>query len=148
MGTIYYKSKIDWWFWSLLLIIAFFNCMLGCIIAGSWNPGIIEISLFLFVIILFGYVISTVKYAIRGKELGIRGLTMKWEWLPIDKIESIKPTRSISASSALSFDRIAIKFSDKEVLKSSMPLEISPKEKKEFSIALKSINPKVKILNP
>ena len=95
---------------------------------------------------MLGYLISTTKYAIRGNELGIRSLTFKWEWFPIDKIESIKPTRSILASSSLSFDRIAIKFSDRKVLKSSMPLEISPKERKEFLNMLKSINPQIIII--
>ncbi|MCH5240014.1 MAG: PH domain-containing protein [Muribaculaceae bacterium] len=44
----------------------------------------------------------------------MRGLTYKWEWFPIDKIESIKPIKSILASSALSYDRIAINFSDRK----------------------------------
>lgn len=146
MKTIYYNSKIDWWFQFLLLIVVCLNCFLGCILEGTWIPGPIEICLFIFIVILFGYLISTTKYAIRGNELGIRDLTLKWKWLPIDKIESIKPTRSILASSALSFDRISIKFSDRKILKSSMPLEISPKDKEGFLKALKSINPKIKIL--
>ena len=143
METKYFNSKIDWWFWSLVFIVVCINCFLGCILEGSWIPSPIEICLFLFIVILFGYLISTVKYAIKGNKLGIRGLTYKWQWLPVEKIESIKPTKSILASSALSFNRLAIRFSDRKVLKSSMPLEISPKDKEEFINTLKSINPHI-----
>ena len=145
METKYYRSKIDWWFWILLLIIASLFCLIGSILEGKWIPGTLELCLVLFIVTLLGYLFSTVKYAIRGNEIGIRGLTYKWEWFPIDKIESIKLIKSILASSALSFDRIAINFSDRKVLKSSMPLEISPKDREEFLNTLKSINPSILI---
>lgn len=145
MVTKYYRSKIDWWFWILLLIIASLFCLIGSIFERKWIPDTLELCLVLFIGILLGYLFSTVKYAIRGSEIGIRGLPYKWEWFPIDKIESIKPIKSILASSALSFDRIAINFSDRKVLKSSMPLEISPKDKEEFLNTLKFINPYILI---
>ena len=83
----------------------------------------------------------SVKYAIRGAKLGVRNLVYKWEWLPIEKIESIKPVKSVLAGAALSFNRLSIKFSERKILKSSMPLEIAPKDQNEFIKALKSINP-------
>ena len=88
--------------------------------------------------------ITTVKYAIRGSELGVRNLAYKWEWLPIEKIESVKPVKSVLAGAALSFYRLSIKFSDRNVLKSSMPLEISPKDENEFIENLLFINPRIK----
>lgn len=144
METKYYKSKIDWWFWILLLIVSGLSCMLGYILEGHWIPDITTFILLLIIIMLFFYILSSVKYAIRGKEFGIRGLTFKWEWFPIEKIETIQSTRSILASSALSFQRIAIKFSDKNILKSSMPLEIAPKDSKKFINDLIIVNPGIK----
>ena len=119
--------------------------MAGGITEGSWIPGTIEICLFLFIVVLFGYLISTVKYAIRGNELGIRNLAYKWEWFPIEKIESVKPVKSVLAGAALSFNRLSIKFSDRKVLRSTMPLEIAPKDKEEFINALRNINPQILI---
>ena len=83
------------------------------------------------------------KYAVRDNEFGVKYL-YKWNWFPIDKVESIKLTRGISASAALSTDRIAIKFSDRKILKSAAPLEISPKNRQEFISELLKINPGIK----
>lgn len=146
MLTKYYKSKIDWWFWGLLLIITAFCCFLESILERNLFPEPLEICLFFCIVILFGYLISTVRYAIRGNELGIRGLNFKWEWFPIEKIETIKPIKSFIASSSLSFQRLAIKFSDRKVLKSSMPLEISPKDSEDFINTIRSINPQIIII--
>lgn len=65
---------------------------------------------------------------------------------PIDKIKSIKPTKSILSAPAISLiHRIAITFTDRKVLKSSMPLVISPVRQKEFIDQLLSINPNIEI---
>ncbi|MDE7350069.1 MAG: PH domain-containing protein [Muribaculaceae bacterium] len=70
---------------------------------------------------------------------------MKFEGiLPIDKISEIRPTKTILAASATSLThRIAIKFSDRKILKSSAPLVISPVRQDEFIAHLKAINPNI-----
>ena len=112
----------------------------------SW-PGIVVICVFLLIVLLLIWMITTVKYAIKGNELGVRNLAYKWDWFPIEKIESIKPVKSVLAGAALSFNRLSIKFTDRKVLKSTMPLEIAPKDQNEFINDLKSLNPKI-IINP
>lgn len=63
---------------------------------------------------------------------------------PIDKIESIRPIKTILACSATSLvNRLAIKFSDRKLLKSSMPLIISPVMQKAFIDQLLEINPNI-----
>ncbi len=63
---------------------------------------------------------------------------------PINKIKSIKPTRSILSAPAISLiHRIAITFTDRKVLKSSMPLVISPVRQDEFIAQLLKINPDI-----
>ena len=144
----YYKPKIDGWFWILIFVLTF-TLLMVCSISedGLFWPGIIVICVFFFIVLFLIWIITTVKYAIRGKELGIRNLVYKWEWLPIEKIESVKPVKSVLAGAALSFNRLSIKFSDRKVLRSTMPLEIVPKDEKVFIEKLKEINPEIKVLN-
>ena len=136
-----YRSKIGWWVYALIPFV-FLCSMLGPILTDSdyWLGFVLAIP---FCIFLY-YVIISTKYAVRGNEFGVKGL-IGWQWFPIDKIESIKRTNSILASAALSTHRIAIKFSDRRILKSSSPLEISPKFEKEFIADLLSINPDIKV---
>lgn len=148
MNTTYYKPKIDGWFWILVFVLTF-TILMVCSISedGLFWPGIIETSVFLFIVLLLVWIFTTVKYAIKGNELGVRNLVYKWEWLPIEKIESVKSVKSILAGAALSFHRLSIKFSDGKVLRSTMPLEIAPKDEKVFIEKLKEINPEIKVLN-
>ena len=86
---------------------------------------------------------ASVKYQICDGKLGIRNLFYKWEWFPIDKISEVKKSSGIFSAPALSTKRISIKFSDKKILKSLMPLEISPKDCDGFIAQLKEINPNI-----
>lgn len=86
---------------------------------------------------------ASVRYQICDGKLGIRNMFYKWEWLPIDKISEVKKSSGILSAAALSTKRISIKFSDKKILKSSMPLEISPKDRDGFIARLKEINPAI-----
>ena len=145
---IYYKTKIDGWFWILIFVITFTLLMVCSISEDGWSwPGIVVICVFLLIVLLLIWIIITVKYAIRGAELGVRNLAYKWEWFPIKKIESIKPVKSVLAGAALSFNRLSIKFTDHKVLLSTMPLEIAPKDQNKFINDLKSVNPQIKVLN-
>ena len=63
---------------------------------------------------------------------------------PIDKIKEIKPTKNILSSPATSLThRLAITFTDWKILKSTIPLIISPVRKEEFIQQLLSINPEI-----
>ena len=146
MKTVYYNPKIEGWFWILIFVLTF-TLLMVCSISedGLFWPGLVEIGVFFFIVLLLIWIITTVKYAIRGNELGVRNLMYRWEWLPIEKIESVKSVKSALAGAALSFNRLSIKFSDRRVLKSTFPLEIAPKEEKEFVRKLIEINPKIKL---
>ena len=144
----YYKPKIDGWFWILIFVFTFCLLMVCSITEdGLTWPGLVIISIFIAIVLLLIWLITTVKYAIRGTELGVRNLAYQWEWLPIEKIESVKSVKSVLAGAALSFNRLSIKFSDRKVLKSTMSLEISPKDTENFIKTLLSVNPKIKVTN-
>lgn len=100
-------------------------------------------------IIFSAFVLSLIldtKYSIRGNEFGVKYL-YRWTWLPIDKIESVKPVKSFMAAAALSQDRIAIKFSDPRVLKSFAPIEIAPRYTDQFISELIKVNPDIRLLD-
>ena len=135
----YYNSKVDWWVYAAVALTVA-SCMLGPVLSGAnYLPGII------LSIIFAGFEISvfaSVRYAIRGNELGVR-MFYRWQWFPIDKIDEIKKVNSISSTAALSVCRVSIKFSDRKILKSAFPMEISPKNRDEFIDDLRTINPKI-----
>lgn len=136
----YYNTKVGWWV-SCVVIFSVMVCFIGPMIDGK--TSLIAFLLAFAVLIFEIAIFASVKYQIRGSKLGIRNLFYRWEWFPIEKITEVKATKSVLSSSALSFNRLAIKFSDKKILKSSRPLEISPKDHADFIARLKEINPSI-----
>ena len=142
METITFKTKVDLWI-PLLAIGSIVFCFIGPAITGDWlygailAVGVVSIEIFTF---------SSIKYQIKGDQLGVRSF-YRWTWYQIDKIVSIKPTRSILSAPALSFNRLAIKFSTRSILKSAMPLEISPVDREQFIRTLLDINPNIEVLS-
>ena len=66
--------------------------------------------------------------------------------LPISKIKDVKKTSGYLATAGMSQLRVSISFTDRSVLKSYAPIEISPKDRDGFMTQLKSINPNIEIL--
>ncbi len=64
---------------------------------------------------------------------------------PIEKIKEIKSIKSVLSSPATSLThRLAITFTNRKILKSSIPLIISPARQEVFIRQLLSINPEIK----
>lgn len=142
METKIYNPRIGWYLYAGIPFIV--GCMIALILT---EPNYLTGLILLTVLSIFIYsLIITTKYAVRGNEFGVKYL-YRWHWYPIEKIESITTINSyLSSSTALSNHRIAIKFSDRNVLKSYAPLEISPKNTVEFIAELLKINPGIKII--
>lgn len=60
-------------------------------------------------------------------------------------IAEVKKTTGILATAGMSCRRVSIKFIDRSVMKSAMPLEISPNDRVGFMKQLKEINPAIVI---
>lgn len=135
-----FRSKVDWWVPAVVAFTAAV-CFIGPLIDGEllWLGAALAAVFCGFEIAMF----ASVKYRIRGNELGIRNWLYGWEWFPIDKISEAKPTTGILSAPALSVHRVSIRFSDKRILKSSMPLEISPADRERFIARLREINPAI-----
>ena len=125
----------------MVVIITASVAFIGPLIDGEvfWVGLIIGVWLAVMEIVMF----ASVKYQICEGKLGIRNFFYKWEWFPIEKISEVKKSSGILSAPALSTKRISIKFSDKKFLKSSMPLEISPKDRDGFIAQLLRINPNI-----
>lgn len=136
-----YRSRIDWWVWAFVGFTLFI--IFAMAISVSW-----WFSLFygaaltaLMIALLFG-----VWYVIDGETL-IVYMFFRPMRLPIRKIKSVRFCRGYTSSAALSFTRVSIKFVDRSVLKSSLPLEISPKNREKFVQDLVMTNPRIEILD-
>lgn len=141
MEKTFYNSKVDWWVYAVVIGTALYCAVIGLIIKDILLMSSLGIGFALCMIVAF----ASVKYQICDRRLGIRNFLYKWEWFPVDKISEVKKTTGILSSAALSTRRVAIKFSDRSILKSSMPLEISPKDRDGFITRLKEINPDIEV---
>lgn len=135
---IIYKSKIDWWVWLVLLFVAVVTVAVA--LDSTWL-----VTLSIGGTMLLGVVlIAGCWYEIDGDQLVVYQFFSPNRF-PIDKIAEVKKTTGILATAGMSCRRVSIKFADRSVLKSSMPLEISPKNRDGFIAKLKEINPDIKL---
>lgn len=136
-----YASRWDASTWLLLLFMVLV-CIWPILLDGEWvGPVIVAAGM---VVLFIGLFVGT-YYRIDGDKLVIYQFFQPTA-LPIDKISEIRPTKTILAAPATSLThRIAIKFSDRKVLKSSAPLVISPVRVREFIGQLQSINPNISV---
>lgn len=133
-----YNSRWDGSTWAMVVLVAVCCIVPSFLDDGIW-PTIICLVMLAFVLVTF----IGIYYRIAGNQLVIYQFFIPTAY-PIDKIKSIKPTKSILSSPATSLThRIAISFTDHKVLKSSMPLVISPVRQEEFITQLRSINPDI-----
>lgn len=99
---------------------------------------------------LWLFAVTGVKYEIRGCRLGIRNFH-RWTWIPIDKIATAEKLHGVfvqgAVSATLSLDSVRLTLVDKGVLKSSMPIDISPNDRDGYMAQLKKINPDITIIN-
>ena len=139
--TIKYKSKVDWWIWAVIIFTAVIIFVVG--IGLSW-----WITALLGIVTLGTMCLAFlgVWYVIDNDTLIVYQFFMPHRY-PIDRIKSVKVGFGILSAPALSTQRIAIHFIDRRILKSSLPLEISPSDRQGFIDHLTSINPSITVLN-
>ena len=135
-----YNSMWDSSTW-LMIILVVAVCVWPIFVRLDIAAIIIALISISFILIVF----LGIYYGIEGNKLIIYQLFIPTAF-PIDKIAEIKPTRSILSSPATSLShRLAIRFSDRKVLKSTAPLVISPAHQKQFIAHLLSVNPNIKV---
>ena len=135
-----YNSMWDSSTWLMLAFVV--AVCIWPVFVDDWVLPVILAVAFLAIIVVG---LLGIYYKIDGNNLVVYQFFIPRAY-PIDKISSIRPTKSILSSPAVSLThRIAIKFSDKKVLKSTMPLIISPVRQREFVNQLLAINPHIQL---
>lgn len=138
-GGTRYCSMWDSSTWFILGLIAVCCVVPSFLDDGVW-PTIICIVMLAIVLVTF----LSIYYRIDGDKLVVYTFFIPTAY-PIDMIKEIKPTKSVLSSPATSLThRLAITFTDQKILKSSIPLIISPVRQEEFIRQLLSINPEIK----
>lgn len=135
-GKIKFKPLFDWSTYAIIALIVVV-CGWPIFLDTSWLMIVILTACVVFCLIPF----FGTWYAIEGDDLIVY---MFWRpaRFPISKIKEITPTKTLLSAPATSLTkRIAITFTDRKVLKSTMPLIISPANQKKFFEVLLSINP-------
>jgi hypothetical protein len=129
-----FRSKIDGWL--VLLVIATgvlaLTTSIPLIIRGV--PGAIPIAVVVFVSVvgLPVWLLSTTSYWFEDEELCIRSGPLRWR-IPVNQIKAVTPTRNLLSSPALSLDRLQI---DYGLYQSVL---VSPLDKKGFLGALNAL---------
>lgn len=134
-----YNSQWDGSTWFMLGLVAV-CCVVPCFLDDGIWPTIIYLVMLAFVLVT----LLSIYYRIDGDKLMVYSFFIPAIY-PIDKIKEIKPTKSVLSSPATSLThRLAITFTDRKILKSSIPLIISPVRQEEFIRQLLSVNPEIK----
>lgn len=133
-----YKSGIDWWMWLVLIFVA--GVIIAIAIDSTLWVALPTCGVMIFCILLM----VGCWYEIDGNQLVVYQFFRPHRF-PIDKISEVKKTTGILATAGMSVRRVSIKFADRSVMKSSMPLEISPKDRDKFISHLKETNPNINI---
>lgn len=138
-GGTRYNSRWDGSTWFILGIVAA-CCIVPCFMDNGIWPTIICLVMLAFILLIF----ISIYYRIDGDKLVVYQFFIPTAFR-IDKIKEVKPTKSVLSAPATSLThRLAITFTDRKVLKSSMPIIISPVRQEEFIRQLLSVNPKIK----
>ncbi len=137
-----FKPLIDGSTWSLVALIIV-CCAWPLLLETSW----VEILILIFAAIICIMPFFTIWYEIDGGDLLVYQFFRPTRF-PISKIKAVAPTKTLLSAPATSLKRrIAITFVDRSVLKSSMPLVISPANQQKFIEALLSVNPDITVVN-
>ncbi len=133
-----FNSRWDRSTWLILLIIL--ACCVGQFFLDFtiW-PFIISVLVLVYVIVLF----KSIYYVIDGDRLIVYDFFRPKEY-PISQIREVNRTKLNLAGPATSLThRIAVKFKDRSIMKSFLPLILSPDCEHEFVKKLREVNPDI-----
>lgn len=140
--VIKFNPMMDGSTWSIVALIVV-CCAWPLLLETSWVEILILIGAAIICIIPF----FSIWYEIDGVNLVVYQF-FRPSRFPISKIKAVSPTKTLLSAPATSLKRrIAITFVDRSVLKSSMPLVISPANQRKFIEVLLSINPDITVVS-
>ncbi len=131
MASKRFPSKIDAW-----LVATGFAGMAAAVVAIGFSlyfepESPVTVAALIMVLLVFALVASTflsTYYEVDRDTLTVRSGPFRWR-VPIDQIDSVKPTRSPLSSPALSLDRLDIRYGNRRIM-------VSPADKRGFLKAI------------
>ncbi len=133
-----YRSRIDLWLLAIMLL--YLSVLIFVCVTTTWLSAPLGILCVMAVAMLF-----SVWYEVDNDTLTVYNLFRPTR-IPVGKIAEVRYCRGYLAGAAMSSKRLSIKMADRSVLRSSMPLEISPKDRDAFVDALLRINPSIRVI--
>ncbi len=143
-GKKIYRSRIDWWLWAMILL-ATGAVIAACIGVQQWYFQWDFMLVMALLAALFLVTIRGTWYAIEGGTLIVYQFFRPTR-MPVVKIREVRYVRGFLAGPALSTRRIAIRFRDRSVTRSAIPVEISPRDREAFVSQLLAINPGITVI--
>ncbi|MDE7414509.1 MAG: PH domain-containing protein [Muribaculaceae bacterium] len=135
-----YDAAWDKSTWFVLILVACCCIAIFFFDDGIW-PAVISLGILLFVVLCF----KGIYYKIDGNQLIVYTFFIPKAY-PIAEIKEVKPSDSTYASPAPALSkRLAITFTNPDILKSPLPLLISPVRQQEFIRELHDINPNIQV---
>lgn len=139
-----FKSKVDWWFNAIMLLISALSIylMVSAALTKSQEQLLSAIIMLAIVVLLILPIYFFTYYEIRDEALIIKSGYFYKKKIMIKDIVGIAPTNNPLSSAALSINRIAIVYNNGKRITNEF---ISPQYKDEFISALKKINPEINV---
>jgi hypothetical protein len=133
-----FPSKRDWWIVLLLWGSAFVSVVSMSSVLRA--PEVTRESLFplFFMVLVWGlvmWVLYGTRYTLTEDLLLIQSGPMRYK-VPLVEVTSVRPTRSLLSSPALSLDRIEITYGRRRIL-------VSPEDKVRFLTELRARSPQL-----
>ena len=132
MGSLTFPSKVDWWIVALMIV----PLGISMVVVGSAlraNPPLpalfLMVGIEVLVLALIVGTLRSTRYEVTDREVIVRSPPFRWR-IEIESIESIRPSRSLVSSPALSLDRLEIRYDG------GRALLVSPKDREGFLKAI------------
>ncbi len=132
-------TGIDTWVWCMFIFAAVVAVV--CTIGAS-----LLVALPLWgVLLLLGLLFAVgCRYEVMGDKLVVYRYMMPHRY-PISKISEVAKSTGHTGTIGLSSRRVTVRFADRSVMKSSLPLQLSPRDRDGFIDALRAVNPSINV---
>lgn len=130
-GTPRYRSRVDWWLGLLIVAVPATSLVAALALHadGQHGEALIAWAVLAGVLVLYAAVVWPVEYVLERDALVIRFGIVRSR-VPYRSIRSVRPSRSLLASPALSLNRLAIDTG------AALPVTISPADASGFLDAI------------
>jgi PH (Pleckstrin Homology) domain-containing protein len=127
-----FPSKVDRWILGLMAVPLGLSvvAVTSALLAHPPLPAaLLIVSVEVVILVFVPRLLKSTRYLVGDRELIVRSSLFRWR-IPIDSIDSIRPSRSPASSPALSLDRLEITY------EGGRKLLISPQDREGFLAAV------------